>query len=74
MSEFKFVNCLSLDETIPMRLPCPSCGTLHVDDGTFAEKIHHTHACQSCGNVWRPAVVATHGVLFLPGFKNTENK
>lgn len=57
-------------EPIPMRIPCPSCGVLHVDDGEFATKPHHTHACQSCGNVWRPAIVPTVGVRFLPGFKN----
>lgn len=55
---------------IPMRLTCPTCNTLHIDEGEFATKPHHTHACQSCGNVWRPAVVATVGVRFLPGFKN----
>lgn len=57
---------------IPMRIPCPSCKTLHVDEGEFADKPHHTHACQSCGNVWRPAIVDTVGVRFLPGFKNRE--
>jgi hypothetical protein len=65
---------------IPMRLPCPGiverngmqvpCGELHVDEGEFATKPHHTHACQECGLVWRPAVVATVGVRFLPGYKN----
>ena len=55
---------------IPMRLHCPACGELHIDDGEFATKIHATHACQECGNVWRPAVVPTVGVMFLPGFKN----
>jgi predicted RNA-binding Zn-ribbon protein involved in translation (DUF1610 family) len=57
-------------EPIAMRLLCPSCGELHVDEGAFATKAHHTHACQACGNVWRPAIVATVGVRFLPGFKN----
>lgn len=37
---------------------------------TLDLKLHHTHACQSCGMVWRPALVATVGVRFLPGFKN----
>lgn len=55
---------------IPMRLPCPACGELHIEVGDFATKVHHTHACQTCGNVWRPAVVPTIGVRFLPGFKN----
>lgn len=58
------------DAPIPVRLPCPSCGELHVDEGEFATRPHHTHACQSCGMVWRPAVAATVGVRFLPGFLN----
>lgn len=59
---------------IPMRLLCPVCGELHVDEGEFATRAHHTHACQACGHVWRPAVVATVGVRFLPGFKNDAEK
>lgn len=57
---------------IPMRLPCPACGVLHIDVGEFETKVHHTHSCQECGLTWRPAVVATVGVRFLPGFKNDE--
>lgn len=60
------------DVPIPMRIPCPRCGVLHVDKGEYATKPHHTHACQSCGEVWRPALVATVGVQFLPGFKDGE--
>lgn len=59
---------------IPLRLICPSCSTLHIDEGEFAVKLHHTHACQHCGNVWRPAIVPTVGVRFLPGFKNEDSK
>jgi rubredoxin len=55
---------------IPMLLWCPECGARHVDVGEFATKPHHTHACQHCGHVWRPAIVPTTGVQFLPGFKN----
>ena len=55
---------------IPMRLLCPICGELHIDEGEFETKPHHTHACQTCGHVWRPAIVPTVGVRFLPGFKN----
>lgn len=55
---------------IPMRLHCPSCHALHVDAGEFAIKHHHTHACQHCGMVWRPAIGPTVGVQFLPGFKD----
>jgi hypothetical protein len=55
---------------VPMRLFCPACGQIHIDVGVFETKPHHTHSCQECGNTWRPAVVYTVGVKFLPGFKN----
>lgn len=58
------------EQPIPMLLWCPSCGDRHIDVGEFATKVHHTHACQSCGMVWRPAIVSTVGVQWLPGFKN----
>lgn len=57
---------------IPMTLWCPLCGERHVDVGEYATKEHHTHACQGCGLTWRPAVVPTVGVQFLPGYKNEE--
>ena len=57
-------------EAIPMLLHCPMCNKRHIDEGDFATKSHHTHACQHCGHVWRPAIVPTVGVQFLPGFKN----
>lgn len=57
-------------EPIPMLLVCPGCKHRHIDEGEFATKVHHTHACQHCGTVWRPAIVPTVGVRFLPGFKN----
>jgi hypothetical protein len=55
---------------VPMILYCPMCAERHVDEGEFATREHHTHACQRCGHVWRPALVATVGVKFLPGFQN----
>jgi 5'-3' exonuclease len=57
-------------EPIPMLLWCPACHERHVDAGDFVEKSHHTHSCQKCGMVWRPAVACTVGVQFLPGFKD----
>ncbi len=57
-------------QPIPMILHCPDCSARHIDVGEFASKAHHTHACQGCGLVWRPAIVPTVGVQFLPGFKN----
>lgn len=59
-------------EALPMLLWCPECGARHVDAGPFARKVHHTHACQSCGMTWRPAVKPTVGVQFLPGFKDSD--
>lgn len=55
---------------IEMILHCPECGHRHIDLCEFATKVHHTHACQHCGMVWRPCVSPTVGVKFLPGFKN----
>lgn len=55
---------------IPMIIWCPSCRARHIDKDRFETKPHHTHACQSCGMVWRPAIVCTVGVQFLPGFKD----
>lgn len=55
-----------------MLIWCPACGYRHIEDGEFMHRVHHTHACQECGTVWRPAIEATHGVRFLPGFKNKE--
>ena len=66
------INKLAEYYSIPMLLTCPQCGDRHIDEGDFTEKAHHTHACQSCGMVWRPALVNTHGVQFLPGFTNKE--
>lgn len=60
--------------TIPMILNCPGCGERHIDEEAFAEVAHHTHACQGCGLVWRPAKVNTHGVRFLPGYKNGDDR
>lgn len=56
------------DTPLPLLIWCPSCKARHVDEGEFAAKPHHTHACQRCGLVWRPALVNTVGVRWLPGF------
>jgi len=57
---------------IPMLIWCPMCSARHIDVGEFATKHHHTHSCQKCGLTWRPAIVPTVGVAFLPGFKDVE--
>lgn len=56
--------------SIPLLLHCPECFERHIDEAPWDAKRHHTHACQNCGHCWRPAVVDTVGVRFLPGFKN----
>lgn len=57
-------------QPVPMRLHCPECHQLHEDVGEWTTRVHHTHSCQHCGLTWRPAVVPTVGVRFLPGFRN----
>jgi predicted Zn-ribbon and HTH transcriptional regulator len=61
-----------VERPVPMILHCPECRARHIDEGEFAIRPHHTHACQACGFVWRPAVIETVGMRFLPGlgFKN----
>lgn len=58
--------------SIPMILPCPECGARHIDEKEFERVPHRVHACQECGHVWQPAKVNTHGVRFLPGYKNAD--
>jgi hypothetical protein len=58
------------DKPIAMLLWCPMCTRRHIDTGEFATRSHHSHACQHCGMVWRPAIEPTRGVEFLPGFKS----
>lgn len=61
---------MSDEAPIPMLLWCPLCGTRHVDKGVMEHRPHKTHACQSCGLNWKPAMVPTVGVQYLPGCKD----
>ena len=63
------INITPDTASVPMILFCPN-GHRHLDLGLFEQKPHHTHACQECGIVWRPAKLNTHGVQFLPGYRN----
>ncbi len=65
---------MATDKTpgIPIIMHCPGCSERHIDRGEFATRPHHTHACQLCGIVWRPAIVNTVGVQYLPGFKDAD--
>ncbi len=51
---------------IPMILFCPGCGHQHIDRGEWATKRHRKHLCEKCGQIWKPAPVATVGVENLP--------
>lgn len=55
---------------IPLILTCIACHARHVDKGRFATQPHRDHSCQACGVTWRPALVPTVGVQFLPGYKD----
>ena len=72
LQKLELVSALIGDVAAPVALvvSCPMCHARHYDEGVWATRAHHTHACQSCGHCWRPAVVTTVGVRFLPGFKN----
>lgn len=65
---------------VDMLLFCPACSTQHVDaadpEGVTSVEIngredrwdnppHRTHLCHACGHRWRPADVATNGVLAI---------
>jgi rubredoxin len=63
-----------LEKPVPMIIHCPMCRERHIDRGIFAQNTHHTHACQYCGHVWRPAIIATVGVQYLPGFKDNDGE
>lgn len=69
-AEVAQMRALAEQPPVPMLLWCPQCNMRHVDRGEFATKVHHTHACQQCGCVWRPAIGPTVGVQFLPGFQD----
>lgn len=60
-------------EPVAMLIWCPMCHHRHIDRGDFATKPHRDHSCQKCGLTWRPAIVPTTGVPFLPGYKSDED-
>lgn len=58
---------LKLRAPIAMVLICPECNGQHVDRGVWATtRIHRSHLCEHCGNVWKPFEYATVGVEKLP--------
>ncbi len=65
-----YADSLATLPPMELLLSCPVCHARHIDVGEFAKKPHHTHACQGCGNVWRPAKEPTVGVQYLSGYKN----
>lgn len=63
---------------IDMLLFCPRCHTQHIDapDHRSADWInppHRSHLCHECGTIWRPADVATNGVVRLETIGKADN-
>lgn len=56
-----------MTDPIPMILHCPTCGMQHVDApdpaASWENPPHRSHKCGRCATIWRPADVATVGVL-----------
>lgn len=51
------------DAQVPLELKCPKCDMIHVDQDEWATtRLHRTHLCHGCGNLWRPYPVTTVGV------------
>lgn len=53
-----------LGYAIPMVLHCPVCRTQHIDAPApgWDNPPHRSHACGSCGCIWRPSDLPTVGV------------
>lgn len=55
-------------DPVPMILFCPRCGTRHIDQADppgWLNPPHRSHLCAACGNIWRPADIATVGVASI---------
>lgn len=55
----------SAAQPTPMLLRCPACANPHVDRDEWATRLHKTHLCEYCRFEWRPANIATVGVVSL---------
>lgn len=57
------------DSPLDMVLFCPACHVQHVDSVDpsieWANPPHRSHLCHGCGCIWRPADIATNGVLHI---------
>lgn len=58
---------MSAVQPIPMVLFCPNCGMQHIDAPApgWDNPPHRSHLCHECGHIWRPADVATVGVVSI---------
>jgi predicted RNA-binding Zn-ribbon protein involved in translation (DUF1610 family) len=41
---------------------CPKCGERHIDKSEWSKRLHKSHLCEKCGNVWQPHEGYTFGV------------
>lgn len=55
---------------VQMILHCPACALQHIDGPDertpgWVNRPHKSHLCHGCGHIWRPADVATEGVVAI---------
>lgn len=72
------VSDMGVDKPIPMLLFCPSCGIQHIDEPDertphWDNPPHRSHLCHACGCIWRPADVATVGVVRIATSGKADN-
>ena len=61
---------MKLDEPVPMILHCPKCKAQHIDRGVYATtRVHRTHLCSTCGELFKPFDYATVGVEDVAVYK-----
>ena len=58
------------EKSIPMLLWCPACHERHIDVARVRDEAPSYACMPGLWLAWRPAIVPTVGVQFLPGFKN----
>lgn len=72
--EYRFVRDVfdeldKLRKPVDMLLFCPNCGLQHIDQPNhtigWKNPPHRSHLCHQCGWIWRPADVATNGIVAI---------
>ncbi|MDF0543311.1 hypothetical protein PX699_13215 [Sphingobium sp. H39-3-25] len=63
---------------VDMLLFCPRCHTQHIDEPDertpeWDNPPHRSHLCHKCGCIWRPADIATNGVISITTVGKSDN-